>query len=179
MPPVFAGFNSLASYKRRSIRSYRPEKVGREMLDGLVDAGRWAPTAGNAQPWRFIVVDTPERIAKLKSVSPGMFNHPSFIVVVCVNKAVASLHMGPQGELLSLMDVCMAAQNILLAACAMGLGACVIRSFHQRAVAVLLSCPDDVVPELLIAGGYPEREPPAPRRKEVGEIRFFNRWEII
>ena len=85
--------------------------------------------------------------------------------------------MGPQGELLARMDICMAAQNILLAACAIGLGACVIRSFHQKAAAVLLGCPEDILPELLIAGGYPEQESPVPRRKPLDEIRFFNRWE--
>lgn len=147
------------------------------MLDKLVDAGRWAPTAGNTQPWFFIVVDDPERIAKLKSISPGMFHKPAFVLVICADKVAASTLMGPQGELLARMDICMAAQNILLAACATGLGACVIRSFHQQAAAVLLGCPENILPELLIAGGYPEQESPAPHRKLLDEIRFFNRWE--
>ena len=41
--------------ERRSVRLYTQEKVDRVILDGLVEAGRWAPTAGNAQPWAFLL----------------------------------------------------------------------------------------------------------------------------
>ena len=161
---------------RRSVRSYRAEPVSRELLDRLVDAGRWAPTAGNAQPWYFVVLDDPERITRLKSISPGMFSSPAFVVAVCVDREAGVKKMGPQGEELALMDACMAAQNILLAAHALGLGSCVIRSFHRQAAALLLGCTGGVVPELLIAGGYPGNSPQPPRRKELPQVRFFNKW---
>ncbi|MEW5922243.1 MAG: nitroreductase family protein [Bacillota bacterium] len=164
-------------YQRRSIRSYLRKKVDREILDKIVDAGRWAPTAGNAQAWQFVIVDDPIRITKLKSVSPGIFHEPAFVIAICTDRDAAIARMGPQGAMLALMDVCMAAENILLAACALGLGACVVRSFHQQAVGVMLGCPEGCVTELLIAGGFPDQEPTAPSRKNIEEIRFFNRWE--
>ncbi|MEW6243744.1 MAG: nitroreductase family protein [Bacillota bacterium] len=167
---------SEAIYGRRSVRSYLPEEVPREVLDTLIDAGRWAPSAGCAQPWAFVVVDEPERIKRLKSIAPGMFSEPAFVIAVCADRQAAVQRMGPQGEILALMDVCMAAQNISLAAHAAGLGTCIIRSFHQKAAAVLLGCPDGVVPELLIAGGRADRIPRAPNRRALDQIRHFNRW---
>ena len=165
-----------AILERRSVRSYTQEKVDRVILDGLVEAGRWAPTASNAQPWAFIVVDDSELIVKLKSISPGIFCIPAFIIMICSNSEIAALN-GAQGETLALMDVSMAAQNILLAAHAQGIGTCVVRSFHQKAAAVLLGCPEGILPELLIAGGYPDKKPSIPPRKKLDEIRYFNRWE--
>lgn len=164
-------------YQRRSIRSYLRKKVDREALDKIVDAGQWAPTGGNAQAWKFVIVDNPDRIVKLKSVSPGMFNEPAFVIAICADRDAAVARMGPQGAMLALMDICMAAENVLLAACALGLGACVIRSFHQQAVGVILGCPEGCVTELLVAGGFPAQRPVAASRKGIEEIRKFNRWD--
>ena len=161
---------------RRSIRSYIHKKVDRFILDELVEAGRWAPTASNAQPWIFIVIDNSELIMKFKSISPGIFSIPAFIIVVCSDSEITA-HNGSQGKTLGLMDVSMAAQNILLAAHAQGIGTCVVRSFHQKAAALLLDCPEGILPELLIAGGYHDKKPFIPSRKELDEIRYFNRWK--
>jgi len=165
-----------AILERRSIRSYKKEKVDRIILDGFIEAGRWAPTASNVQPWAFIVVDDSKLIVKLKSISPGIFGMPAFIIVICSNSEIAARN-GAQGKILSLIDVSMAAQNILLAAHAKGIGSCVVRSFHQKATSALLGCTKWILPELLITGGYTDKESSIPFRKKLNEIRYFNRWE--
>jgi len=97
--------------------------------------------------------------------------------MICSNSEITTRN-GAQGEILALMEVSMAAQNILLAAHAQGIGTCVVRSFHQKSAAMLLCCPKGILPELLIVGGYPDKKPSTPLRKKLDEIRYFNRWEI-
>ena len=63
----------------------------------------------------FIVVDDSELIVKLKSISPGIFCIPAFIIMICSNSEIAARN-GAKGKIVALMDVSMAAQNILLAA---------------------------------------------------------------
>jgi nitroreductase len=65
---------------------------------------------------------------------------------------------------LSLMDTAMAAQNIMLAAYAVGLGTCPIVSFHPEAVQKIIGLPAHIYPQLLISVGFPRENPPAPRR---------------
>ncbi|MCK4246118.1 nitroreductase family protein, partial [Candidatus Bipolaricaulota bacterium] len=57
--------------ERRSIRSYTDEKVSREMLMKILEAGQWAPTPSNVQSWRFIVIQEVKQFGALKTLSPG------------------------------------------------------------------------------------------------------------
>jgi nitroreductase len=76
----------------------------------------------------------------------------------------------------------MATQNILLAAQALGLGACVVRSFSSAGVREIVGIPDDIELELLVALGYPVEMPEPPARKPTSEIAFRDhygqRWGI-
>lgn len=165
-----------AIFGRRSIRRYTGPPVPPEKLTKMLEAAVWAPSAGNIQPWEFVVVTDRAGIEQVKSVAPGMFGEPRLVVAVCANRQRAAEKAGAGGEILAMFDVAMAAQNLLLAAHALGLGACVIRSFHQAAVQKLLDCPDWVVPELLVAAGMPEGKAPKPSRRPLGEVVHAGGW---
>ncbi len=155
-----------AIMERRSIRSFKPDPVSEEMLCKLVEAGIWAPTGGNAQTWRFVIVTDPANIRRVKMLSPGLSGNPPAIIAVCQDLAEAERKGESLGRnVLSVMDSALAAQNIMLAACAEGLGTCAICSFHQGGVAKLLKLPDTIVPQLLITVGYPATAPRAPKRR--------------
>lgn len=99
-------------------------------------------------------------------VSPGVLGNPPAIIAICQDVAEAERRGDKLGrETLTQMDTAMAAQNIMLAACAAGLGTCPICSFHPGGMAKLLKLPDHIVPQLLITVGVPERVPPAPKRR--------------
>lgn len=156
---------------RRSIRRFTEDRVAFDQLVELVRAGIWAPTAGNAQSWRFVIVDSDAKLRHLKAASPGMLATPAAIIAVCQDKDIAF----KKGSLLgrdvgSVMDAAMAAQNIMLAAHAMGLGTCAILSFHQGTVCRFLELPKNVRPELLIAVGVPAINPVLPARVEAGVV---------
>ncbi len=166
-----------AILERRSVRRFARRGVEPEKLGHLVKAAIWAPSGSNIQALHFIVVTAPDMLTALKSVAPGLFSLPPAVIAICVDRQRAMSKGGTGGSLLGMMDACFAAQNILLAAQAEGLGTCVIRSFHQGSVRTLLQCPQEVVPELLVTVGYPEEPlPRAPRRRPWSEVVHLERY---
>jgi nitroreductase len=69
---------------RRSIRQFTDEPIGKEALEKLLDAARWAPTASNQQRWRFVVVTLPSVKGLIKKFAPGIFAMPAAFIVICV-----------------------------------------------------------------------------------------------
>jgi len=155
---------------RRSIRAYTDEDVSEDDLRDMLEAAIWAPTAGNIQPWRFVVVTDESLIQDLKTISPGMLAAPRAVIAACADLQRAREKAGPSGDQLALFDISMACQNAMLVAHAKGLGTCVIRSFNQAAAAELLDLPETVRPELLVAVGRPAHEPPAPKRLPLEQV---------
>jgi len=164
---------------RRSVRQYRRDgPIDASDIDRLIDAAVWAPSGGNAQSWRFVVVEDGERIRRLRMVSPGMPGPPPCVIAVCQDIEQAQRRGARLGrEKLALCDSAMAAQNILLAAYAAGLGTCVVASFHAEAVQQVLKLPPEVEPILLVAVGRPAETPAAPSRmrKEVVSRETYHR----
>lgn len=154
-----------AIFGRRSVRSFQTEPVSEEVLKKLVEAGVWAPSGGNAQTWRFVVVTDPHCIRKIKMLSPGLLGDPPAVIAICQDVAEAERRGAKLGkEMLTVMDTAMAAQNIMLAAYAEGLGTCPICSFHPGGVQKLLQLPDGIVPQLLVSVGVPKSIPKPPKR---------------
>jgi nitroreductase len=155
---------------RRSVRAHTAEAVAPEVLDALLEAARWAPTGGNRQRWCFIVVEEPLRIRKLAAVSPGLLGQPAALIVLCSSRRTQSGRSASLDEACSLIETGMAAENIMLAATALGLGSCPVRSFNPAAVRQLLRLPNGVEPELIVTLGYPARPVPAPARRPAAEV---------
>lgn len=154
--------------QRRSIRDFREEAVPLGLLRSLVEAGRWAPSGSNAQPWVFVVVTDPVKVRKLKLFSPGLAGDPPVLVVVCDDTSRrGSTHI---------MDLCMATQTILLAATSAGLGSCPVHSFNKKGVGALLDAPSHIVPQLLIAIGHAAGRTEAVRRRPVGDTVYWNSY---
>ncbi|HNQ87155.1 MAG TPA: nitroreductase family protein [Verrucomicrobiota bacterium] len=142
---------------RRSIRVYRPEPIPEETVAALLAAAMSAPSAAAKDPWRFVVVREPERLAALAEALPngGMLAAAPLGIVVC-----GDLEAAHGRELSYLLQDCAAAtENLLLAAHALGLGACWLgihpRADRVRRVGELLALPPQVLPVAGIALGPP------------------------
>jgi len=158
---------------RRSIRSFTDKPVREEILQKLIEAGIWAPSAGNRQTWRFVVVTDEAMMKKIKMVSPGLLGDPPSVIVIAQDIALAEEKGGKMGlESITKWDSAMAAENIMLAAHEMGLGTCVIASFHPGALAKLLGMPEHIRPELMVSVGHPATEPSPPKRLFKGIYWF-------
>lgn len=143
---------------RRSVRRFRGEPLKEGQLEKLLETARWAPSAGNMQPWRFIVVSNDGMKRRLAADSYGQTFVAEAPVVVCVLALpeVSAKRYGDRGRrLYSLQDTAAAAQNILLAAYGMGLGTCWVGAFDEDAVSKTLNCGPEEIPVALIPVGWP------------------------
>jgi nitroreductase len=152
-------------YSRRSIRRYTKDPVPDEVVKKILEAGRLAPSANNAQPWHFIVVTDP----KLKeALSHGRWNwfikDSAFTVVGCGNK----------NNKWSTIDVTIALQNMVIAAEAQGIGSCWVGDFNEEEVKELLGIPESIRVICLVAFGYPAEKPSPRSKKSLEEIVHYN-----
>ena len=84
---VFSDMNFMNIIKgRRSIRSFQDKEIPEEHLRTIMEAGIWAPSGSNIQPWEFILINDSTLIKKVKLLSPGLYGVPKAIVILCVNK---------------------------------------------------------------------------------------------
>ncbi|GAB4251750.1 MAG: nitroreductase family protein [Thermoleophilia bacterium] len=153
-----------AIHGRRSIRRYRSEPVSEADLEQLIRAACAAPSAGNQQPWRFVVVDDPKLLKGVPEFHPYSYMVPEapVAVVVCADLTLVT-HEGYWVQ-----DCAAATQNMLLGAHALGLGAVWLGVYPRESrvdgLRKLLSLPEHVVPFAIVALGHPdEKKPPIDR----------------
>jgi nitroreductase len=157
---------------RRSIRSYKKQNLPSGTIEQLLEAARWAPSAGNVQSCEFVVVTTAEVKEELSKVAYGQKDlvEAPVVIVVCANEDLAAQRYGARGKTLyCLQDTAAAVQNILLTAYSLGLGSCWIGAFKEEEVAKLVNAPKGIRPVAMIPVGYPNQNPQAPRRKPLSE----------
>ncbi len=169
-----------AVQKRASVRNFEEREISVELIEKLIEAARWAPSAGNVQPWEFIVVKTPEM---KREVSAAAFNQKylkeaSIIIIVCADEKRATESYGIRGKTLyCLQDTAAAIQNMLLAAYSLGLGSCWVGAFNENAVKKVINAPEEMRPVALIPIGYPTETPPERRRRRpLSEITHQERF---
>jgi nitroreductase len=161
---------------RRSIRTFRNRDIPQEMVDKLIDAAHWAPSAGNIQPWEFIVVRKPEtkRMLVKAALEQTFIEEAPVVIVVCANENRSSQGYGTRGKTLyCLQDTAAAIQNIHLAAYALGLGTCWVGAFREEEARKILKIPDGVRPVAIIPVGYPAEKPPPRSRRPLSQIVHY------
>lgn len=159
-----------AIMKRRSIRKYQPDPVPEEIIRKLIKAGSYAPTARNLQPWEFIVI----RDKQLRQQIASITDYGKFIA-----QAPCCLAVFSQDTKYYLEDGSAATQNILLAATALGLGACWVagdKKPYCSRIAGLLGVPKPYRLISLVSLGYPEEEAPLPQKRSVDEITHWDKF---
>ncbi|MEM3616695.1 MAG: nitroreductase family protein [Candidatus Bathyarchaeia archaeon] len=136
---------------RRSVRAYQPTPVPKEKLLRVLEAGRLAPSAGNIQPWHFIVVTDAEKRERLAQARFAKFLKEAPVVIVgCGDQRASPKWFG--------VDVAIAMQNMVLTATSMGLGTCWVGSFDESQVRELLKIPENSRVVALLALGYPRKK---------------------
>ena len=102
---------------RRSIRSYKKRDLPQETIGKLLEAARWAPSAGNVQPWAFVVASSQKMKQRLSTAAFGQkdLEEASIVIVVCADENLAEQSYGERGKsLFCLQDTAAAIQNILI-----------------------------------------------------------------
>jgi nitroreductase len=163
--------------RRFSCRRFRPDPVPRAAIEAMLEAAVWAPNGGNLQPWRFVVVLP----AALRGALAGAAYGQGFVaaapavVVVCAVPAESARHYGPRGrDLYCLQDTAAATENLLLAATELGLAACWVGAFDERAVARVLDVPEGWRPVALVPVGFPAEEASGRSRRPLSEVTVWH-----
>jgi len=158
---------------RRSVRAFTQKGVSEEEVEKLIDAARWAPSAGNLQPWEFIVVRKPEIKRKLSTAAlhQTFIEEAPVVIVVCANQLRSGRGYGARGvHLYCLQDTAAATQNLLLAATALGLATCWVGAFREEEARKALNLPEGIRPVAIIPVGHPAEKPRIRPRRPLGEI---------
>ena len=143
--------------KRRSCKKYLDKPVPQDLIGAIVEAGGMAPSAGNKQNWKFVVVRDKEKrdqISKFCKDQYWMADAPVHIVM-CSDDSVSKRLFGERGEYLSIQNCALAAENILLTSVDFGLGACFVSAIDESEIANLLGVPGSARVQSVITLGYP------------------------
>jgi nitroreductase len=168
---------------RQSVRKYSDKPVENEKLLQCLETARLSPSACNSQPWKFVVVDSPDlktRIAEC-AVSLGMnrFTRQAPVIIAVVLERMsltASLGSVLKDKEYSLMDVGIAVNQFCLQAAELGLGTCIIGWFDEKKAKTLLNIPKSKRVPLLVSVGYPDDETRKKLRKPVEEMSSWNQY---
>lgn len=162
----------------KSVSKFKPDPIPEQKVQAIVNAARFAPSAENLQPWKFIIVtdeDTKRKLAGACTNAKSVANSP-LVLVACarLDEAVATIG----GYMNSYpVDLGMALANVTVAAASEGLGTSWIFAFNEEKVKSLLSIPDDAHVVGLTPLGVPEAFEPPAGRKHLSEILSYNAYE--
>ena len=187
-------FNILKT--RRTVRKYRPTAVPKEHLLKILDAARMAATAGNQQPWKFLVIQDPEKLVRLRAETlagalkaieerektskekldaakenakkyyEGILSAPVYVAVLVDSKAKYPDFI--------LYDGTLAAANLMLAARALGYGTAFLTSaIPEDKLRAFLKLPEQYKLICFTPIGVPEEWPPTPPKKPLEEVVVF------
>lgn len=149
---------------RRSIRRYKPSDIPEVDLKRILEAARLSPSAGNRQPWTFIVVRSPELKRRLaEAANRQMFVADAGAVVVALGDVEASPRWYEK-------DTMIAVEHMVLVSAALGYGTCWIGAFSEGEVKRLLEIPDRLKVVALLPIGVPDESPEPRSRKPFGEV---------
>lgn len=166
-----------AILSRRSVREFTKTPVSREKIEIILEAGRWAPSGLNNQPWRFIVVREAETILKISECT-------HYTKVVAEAPLLIAVYLDTEHSYSYTKDVQAVGasiQNMLLACCELGLGAVWLGEILKQAEKVnsILECPASFELMAILAIGEPVPKERTSPRKELKELVFEEKYGKI
>ncbi len=163
---------------RRSIRKYKDKEVPLDIVGEIIDLAGYAPSSGNLQNWRFVIVKDQEKrqsIADACLQQDWMIEAPIYIVI-CNDYQSVKDHYGKLGQMYGIQSCANVAMGILLAAYDKGLGSCWVGAFNNETVQRILNIPENMDPEIIITLGYSDELKNPPLREDPRYLSFFNNW---
>jgi len=161
--------------ERRSIRDFKKKEIPEGIVDKLIDALVWAPSAGNLQSRKFYFIKN-EKIKKkvaAAALNQNFIAEAPLVVVGCTDSRI-SYKYGERGVYLySIQDVTLSIMNMMLVAHENGLGSTCVGAFHEDEVFKILNMQINLRPVIIVPVGYPSKIPyPPPRvlKKEAVEV---------
>jgi len=156
---------------RRSVRKYGSQSIDEGHLGQVLEAARLAPSAGNRQPWRFVIVEDKNLKEKVSvAANRQIFLKDASVIVVAVTDPDASARWHEK-------DTMIALEHMVLAATSLGYGTCWIGAFDETELKRLLKIPERIKVVALLPIGFSKEKPEARPRKDFHEIFYRIEWQ--
>ncbi len=159
---------------RRSIRRYEDKPVPDELLTHVLEAGRWAPSASNRQPWTFVIVRDAE-------IRKAVAEHAAYFFVKWAHVEEAPVIIALCGDRRNRVyrqflheDVGLAGSQMMLQAAALGLGTCWVGGLDREAIGEVLKLPSHIELIGLLTLGFPAEDPEPPARKPLAQLVHYD-----
>jgi nitroreductase len=164
--------------KRRSIRKYLDVPVEWDKMVQILDAGRYAPFAGNLQSYKIVVVSDKGEKRKIAEAALKQYwiETAPLLIVICGKEERMISYYGERGKAYLLQSIAAMAENMLVAATDLGLATCWIGAFDEDKVAEAIGCPARAVPNVIIAVGYSDERVPTPPKETFESRVYFNKY---
>ncbi len=168
---------------RRSVRQYQDKKIPKSVMEEIIKAAQYSPTAHNRQPWEFLVVDDKEILADLRHLQrwTSFAKNAACVVFVC-GDIDRSFNRNKEDEKWSFIDVdcAIATENLMLAAWSKGIGSCYCGAAPMQkvvdALKAYLHLPDNIRPFAIVPMGYPAETPKQPDDRYHPEKIHWGKW---
>ncbi|MDD4354255.1 MAG: nitroreductase family protein [Candidatus Nanoarchaeia archaeon] len=166
--------------KRRSVRDYLEKNIENDKLFKVLEAGRWSPSSGNVQNWRFVVVNDYKIKSQISEACLGQYwisNAPAIIIVLSDDSKLRML-FGQRGEMnYSIQNCSIAMQNMMLEAESLGLSSSWVGAYDEDKILRIMKVEDlNIVLRGIFAIGYGKNIPSAPVRLDLDKLVYFNTW---
>jgi len=167
--------------RRRSIRRYKPDPVPEAEIEYVLEAARLAPSWGNTQCWKFVVVTDPKVKEELARAGNSWTAKAPVIIASCADPSISenrtpSSAKGDQRYYM--LDIGIAMEHLILAAADRGLGTCWIGHFDEAIAKKALGVPENIRVVATTPLGYPDEDPATRPRKSLKEIMCFDKYEV-
>jgi nitroreductase len=180
---------------RRSIRHYKPDSVDDKTVQAVMEAAHWAPSWGNNQCWRFIVVRDPDIKSKVadtltkvkidnewvENAAANSIEQAPVLIVFCAEKGKAGYDangtpLTDKSDYWYLFDIALAMENLVLAAHAMGMGTVIVGGFDAVKVGKILEVPDGYSVVTMTPLGFPTHKGTISPRKQLSEVLYREKY---
>jgi len=180
---------------RRSIRRYKADPVDDKKVEAVLEAAHWAPSWGNTQCWRFVVVREPKIKAQIadtlrgeiidnesvKNAAAGAINQAPVVIVLCAELGQAGCRpagvpVTDKGDCWYMFDIALAMENLTLAAHSLGLGTVIVGNFDAPKVSGILGVPPEFRVVTLTPLGVPDHKGQVSPRKKLAEVIYRDKF---
>ncbi len=163
---------------RHSFREYQDKDISHEIISEILDAAKYAPSAGNMQNWNFIVIRDKKKMTKLAEACLNQYwiSQAPILIVVCYDERSVKILFPEKTMEFSLQNNAIATTYLILKATELGLGTCWVDIVKKDESASLLKLPSHTIPTHLIALGYPKGTPKKTRKNDSRLVTFFEEY---
>jgi len=156
---------------RRSVRSFQKKEIEEKIIEKLIEALLWAPSAGNLQSRKFYFIfnDKIKEMLTKAAFNQNFFKEAPLVIVACADNKITKIYGQRGKDLYSICDVSASIQNLMLLAYSENLGTCWIGAFDEEEVKKTLNLPDYLKPIAIVPVGFSVKKPSPPPRVKKSE----------